>query len=177
MSETPIPQNNSNEVRKLLLDFYSSEIESHSNLIIGLAVILFTALEFFPKPQNGTYVWDLQSGIGIFIIWIISGSLWFFLMRHFTYGVLCKAAIEASFAGIIKIDSLSAAVAMRDYAFCSNVLFVFPSPLFLRGSGDVRLCRRAVSSKLAVSLGLALCYLGFGVVTTFLLLLLIGVRF
>jgi hypothetical protein len=62
MSETPISRKNSNEVdvRKLLLDFYSSEIESHSNLIIGLALVLLTTLAFFPKLQNGTDIYYAQ---------------------------------------------------------------------------------------------------------------------
>ena len=47
------------EVRKLLLDFYSSELQTHGSLIIGLSVVLFTILQFLPNMHN-----DVQIGIG-----------------------------------------------------------------------------------------------------------------
>jgi hypothetical protein len=61
MSETPMSQKSSNdvEVRKLLLDFYSSELQTHGSLIIGLSVVLFTILQFLPNMHN-----DVQIGIG-----------------------------------------------------------------------------------------------------------------
>ena len=84
------------EVRKLLLDFYSSELGTHSNLIIGLALVLFAILQIPKLLQNVTDICNPQTWIFIFTIWIISGSLWYFLMRHFSYGVLCKSTIETS---------------------------------------------------------------------------------
>jgi hypothetical protein len=164
MSEAPMPQKNSNEVevRKLLLDFYSSEIESHSNLIIGLAVVLFTTLEFFPKPQSGTEIYNTQSCIGVIIIWVISGSLWYFLMRHFSYGILCNSAISAS------LDSgtspFTAASKVRVHASKSKILLFFPSNYFITGKGYVKY------------VGWILCYFVFGSLTTSLLLLLIGFK-
>jgi hypothetical protein len=176
MSETPISQNSDRvEARKLLLDFYSTEIESHSNLIIGLALVLLAILEFFPKQHNGTYIFNVPTWMGVIIIWFISGSLWYFLMRHFAYGILCNATITISIKDY-QIEPLVVTRLARDYAHkYSKVLLVFPSSLFIRGDSDVTLFGRQVKSKWAMRLGSVVCYVGFGTVTMFLLLLLIGV--
>jgi len=152
------------EVRKLLLDFYSSELESHSNLIIGLALVLLAILQIPKLLQNVTDICNPQTWIFIFTIWIISGPLWYFLMRHFSYGILCKAAIEASLEGV-KINPLSVAVAVGDYAHKNSKVLGFQSKYFIAGHKDVN----------SWKIGYVLCYGLFGTVTTFLLLLLIGV--
>jgi hypothetical protein len=147
--------NNEVEVRKLLLDFYSSELQTHSSLIVGLAVILFAVLQFLPNMHNG-----VQIGVGLSVIWVISGSLWYFLMRHFSYGILCNSAISADIDGETK--PLVVASKVRDHAYKSDVLFI-PSKYFITGKGYVKY------------VGWILCYVIFGTVTTFLLSLLIWV--
>jgi hypothetical protein len=146
-----------------LLDFYSSEIESHSNLIIGLALVLFAILQI-PKlmPNVIEGLINAQTCTFVFIIWLISGSLWYFLMRHFAYGVLCKSVIEAPLARDIR--SISAAVWIKDYAYRSNILKFFSTRYFINGNN-----REWV--------GWIICYLGFGIATEIFLLLLIGEHF
>jgi hypothetical protein len=158
MSQTPTSQNVSNEIdtRKLLLDFYSSELQTHSSLIVGLAIILFAILQFLPNMHNG-----VQIGIGLSLVWVISGSLWYFLMRHFSYGILCKCTIEAPLTGII--TSKGVAETVRDFAHKEKVLSIFPSRWFIAGNTGV------------TWRGWVLCYVVFGTVTTFLLSLLIWV--
>lgn len=158
MSETPKSQDNNSEVevRKLLLDFYSSELQTHSSLIVGLAVILFAVLQFLPNMHNG-----VQIGIGVSLIWVISGSLWYFLMRHFSYGILCKCTIEAPLTGII--TTKGAVDTVRNFAHKEKILSIFPSRCFIAGNTGV------------TWVGWVLCYVVFGTVTTFLLSLLIWV--
>jgi hypothetical protein len=164
MNETPIPQNNSNEdVRKLLLDFYSSEIESHSNLIIGLALVLLAILQIPKLLPNVSDFCNPQTWVFMFTIWIISGSLWYFLMRHFSYGILCKSAIEAPLDG--ETNPSLVAGKLSAYAHKNSKVLGFPSKYFIAGHEDKNSGKR----------GYALCYFGFGTVTLILLLFLIGV--
>jgi hypothetical protein len=80
------------DYHKLLLDFYSTEITSHSRLIIGLAVILFALAEIaksFSRPVAFTQFWIL--GVGMFFV---SFAFWFLLMRQLVYGVLINRVLH-----------------------------------------------------------------------------------
>jgi hypothetical protein len=148
------------EVRKLLLDFYSSELGTHSNLIIGLALVLFAILQIPKLLQNVTDICNPQTWIFIFTIWIISGSLWYFLMRHFSYGILCNSVVSVVLDG--ETNPLLVAGKVRDHAYTSKVLG-FPSKYFITGKNDVKY------------LGWVICYGVFGTLTTIFLMLLIGI--
>ena len=78
-------------VRKLFLDFYSSEINTHGRLIIGFAVILFTLIEIKLRlyvPRS------LQSSIIFPCIWLVSFAIWYSLFRLLRYGMLANAVVH-----------------------------------------------------------------------------------
>ena len=76
------------QYRRMLLDLYSTEINTHSRLFIGLSVTLFTLLELLRLDL----VTLAETAIYIPIC-LVSASLWYLLFRHLTYGALANACI------------------------------------------------------------------------------------
>lgn len=82
--------------RKLLLDFYSSQLSTHARLIIGFAIILLTLLNVRVGLESLS---DMQLGIFYISISATSFCLWFLLWRHLMYGILASAATHAPLSG------------------------------------------------------------------------------
>ena len=167
-------------IRKLLLDFYSSELTTHSRLIIGFSALLFTILQVVPKPIMGQSLSDTSASVALamFGIWIVSGSLWFLLMRHISYGVLSNSTLHAEMP-IPTDGSFSlhdALIAVRNDALHRNILVIFPSGLFISVDRtiEIRFLRCRVRHPWAWILGAALCYFVFGILTTLFLAKLVG---
>ena len=150
------------EARKLLLDFYASELGTHSRLIVGFSIILFTFLQIMLKTENGLD----RSIFGVrFILYAgtfaISLALWYLFQRHFIYGVLADACIHTILsddqrASLIEIDR-----AIGQFALGQKIYLVLPCSWFMVG-GRWK--------------GLLICII-FALVTTFLLMWLVDNEF
>lgn len=83
------------QCRKLLLDFYSAEINSHGRLIIGFAVLMLTLTKI---RQNFLIHNHTLSSCQFFLIYsgifAVAFALWYSLFRLITYGTLANAVIE-----------------------------------------------------------------------------------
>jgi len=160
--------------RKLLLDFYSSELTTHSRLIIGFAVILLAILEI---TQNIRALGTLSLGqylIAFFGIFTAAFALWFLLMRHLTYGILTEAATHAhplrNQPGNY-LDRLKPGV--NQYAMGKRILGVIPPCLFYSIGEKIHWLQKRIGVKSARVLGLLLC--GFpAFIMTYLVMKLIG---
>jgi len=74
------------ECRRLLMNFYSSQLQAHSRLIIGFAVIFLTLLQLKPQNMSTWQFWVFYPSV-----FVVALALYFLLMRHLVYGVLANA--------------------------------------------------------------------------------------
>lgn len=70
-------------MRQILLDFYTAELSSHANTIIGLAIVLFSFLTMTPKSYSYSFV---QQPLPYILI-VIANWLFMFGMSY-TFGRL-----------------------------------------------------------------------------------------
>jgi hypothetical protein len=156
-------ENNVIEVRKLLLDFYASELTTHSRLIIGFSVMMFTILQIAQKLEENSPLTDNQVWISAFGIWLTAVALWYLIMRHLTYGALSGAVIDTPIAENKSYDDVKAEIVK--YALRYKILVFFPCYLFI----SIRPTRR----RMFLLFGLIICAI-LGTVTALLLSILIG---
>lgn len=149
MSQTQ-EENNKEKIelqcRKLLLDSYSSQLNTHSRLIIGFALILLSLLEVkrsLPTPISG-----MQFVIVYFGISLVAFGLWFLLMRHLTYGVLTSAATNAEPKGDCVNTYWRILEGVVQYTAKKKILVWIPTKLFFS---------TGMHAKLDRSKGLVLC--------------------
>ena len=101
---------NSDEIqcRKLLMDFYSSEINSHSRLIIGFAVLMLTLIQVrqnFMVYSLTTSCWQyLIVYSGIFLIAL---ALLYSLFRLFAYGAAANAIMYVEWTEQMTVGQLA----------------------------------------------------------------------
>ena len=81
------------QCRKLLLDFYSSRLQTHSRLIIGFAIILLTLFDIKLRLIS---ISPIQSQTIYSAIFLVALAFWFSLMRLFTYGLFANVVIRAN---------------------------------------------------------------------------------
>jgi len=81
------------EYHKLLLNFYSAELNSHSRMLIGFAVILFTLAEIAHSNLTRPVMFS-QYLILVFSMVFASFAFWFILMRQLVYGVLINRILH-----------------------------------------------------------------------------------
>lgn len=156
-------ENNIIEIRKLLLDFYASELTTHSRLIIGFSVIIFTILQIVQKLVENSPLTGSQFWISSFGIWLTAVTLWYLIMRHLTYGALSGAVIDSPIGENESYDNVKSAIV--NYALRYRILVVFPCYLFISIRPTLR--------RTFLLIGLIMCA-ALGLVTTFLLSTLIG---
>jgi len=83
------------QCRKLLLDFYSAEINSHGRLIIGFAVLMLTLTQIRQNflihnyPLSSCHFFLIYFGI-----FAVAFGLWYSFFRLIAYGTLANAVIE-----------------------------------------------------------------------------------
>jgi hypothetical protein len=78
------------QARKLLLDFYSSEITAHSRLIIGFAALLFTASDIYGLEPRSV----LQSTVFCIVVFFLAAALWYVFLRLIAYGIMANSIIH-----------------------------------------------------------------------------------
>jgi hypothetical protein len=139
------------DVRRLLLNFYSSELNSHARLIIGAAALFFTIvnviLDISSKVSALTAV---QNIIAFISLLSVSFILWFLVMRYLAYGVLSHAVTVAVLPAEVTYESARRAVI--DRAFKEKILRCIPSYFFI-SFGERR------SRMRGMGIGLVLCFL------------------
>jgi len=161
-----------NQCRKLLLDFYSSELSTHSRLIIGFTVILLTLLQI---------TWNLRESISLaqfrivyFGISLVAFALWYLLMRHFAYGILANAAIHAVPSENQEHSILRRMTdGVRRHALKKRILVVIPMCLFYSTGTEISWLQRVIGVAGARLLGLLLCTF-LAIFTTHLMMILVG---
>jgi len=149
------------QCRKLLLDFYSSELATHSRLIIGFTVILFTLasllLEVTQSSQQTISV--AQFRIIYLSISLVAFGLWFLLMRHFVYGILATQALYATpsedHSKKNRLKRMLCGVAQK--ALEKRILGIIPVCLFFSTGTRISRLQRAIGVAGARLLGLLLC--------------------
>jgi len=157
------------QIRKLLLDFYSSQLTTHSRLIIGFAALLFTVLTLFVDLKEPQLVQEIVTIVGIFTV---STGFWFLIMRHLTYGHLSSTALHAPLAPLTSLHDAS--IATRDHVLEKRILSVIPTALFCTVGREVKLIKWNVTSRKARLVGIILC-LVLGIATTLMLAILVGI--
>lgn len=80
------------QYRKLFLDFYSSQLNTHSRLIIGFSVMLLTLIEIIQQLNNTIFKVRCIAYSGVFFL---SLAIWYLLLRDLMYGVCVQSAISA----------------------------------------------------------------------------------
>jgi hypothetical protein len=85
---------NEMQCRKLLLDFYSSQINTHGRLIIGFSVVLFAIVEIRISPMVANNLSALQNRILYFGIFLAGFALSYLFFRYITYGTLADYTIQ-----------------------------------------------------------------------------------
>lgn len=76
------------QCRKLLLDFYSSQINTHGTLIIGFSVVLFAIVQIRISSAIANNISVLQDWILYFGIFLAGFALYYLFLRYITYGTL-----------------------------------------------------------------------------------------
>ena len=150
------------QIRKLLLDFYSSELTTHSRLIIGFSVLLFTILSLAPS----FYPSILQKGISLFSLWLVAGTFWYLIMRHISYGILSNATLHAVIPEKATLEQARNSVV--SHALNEKILGVFPSGCFISAGGNF-ISDNPNEGKYARYLGFIICFIIFGIATSVLL--------
>jgi len=126
------------EIRKLLLDFYSNELNTHSRLITGFSVILFTLFGVIQKINENEIYAQI---IACFPFFLVSFSLWYLFFRHFFYGILANACIMKEFTKEELIDTGTAERAVANLASKRKILHCVPFEWFRRKKKNgVTLC-------------------------------------
>jgi hypothetical protein len=82
------------QCRKLLLDFYSSQINTHGALIIGFSVVLFAIIQIRISPVIWNNVSILQDWILYFGIFLTGFALYYLFLRYITYGTMAHSTIR-----------------------------------------------------------------------------------
>lgn len=85
----------------LFQSFYSSELNAHSRLLIGFAVLLFTLTNIGWNPSSNSTLMQLQYGLLWLSMLLTSFAFWFILMRQLVYGVLSNRLMH-----IQKLESI-----------------------------------------------------------------------
>jgi len=80
--------------KQLLINFYNTEITSHSRLIIGFAVIVF-ALSDIALSQAIQPFTNVQYWIWFGAVFSISLAFWYVLMRQLVYGILVNRLLHS----------------------------------------------------------------------------------
>lgn len=160
---------NAIQFRKLLLDFYSSELTTHGSLIIGFAAILFTILQIIQKLKDDPLkiVSTEQIGICITGLLLTATALWFLLMRHLAYGILSSAVIETELDE--QMNLRGALVSVRNRALKNKIFSVIPSSFFISSGDVVTESQRMLGLKGVSIAGILVCFIP-GAVTTYLFL-------
>jgi len=163
------------QCRKLLLDFYSSELSTHSRLIVGFTVILLTILQITQKLQEHQQTITYgQFWIGSFGIFMTAWVLYYLLMRHIAYGILSNAVIAAHPVENQEMSLLERiATAARNQALGNKILFLVPSCLFIPSGERISELQILFGLKAVRAVGISLCA-GFAIPTTTLLMKLVG---
>ena len=168
---------NEHRIRKLLLDFYSSELNSHSRLIIGLSVIDFTLLQVIytlTNPQVYSPITWWQYCFVFFSLGFVSAALWYLIMRYCVYGILCNSVLTVDIGQNIALSD--ALIKVRDIVLTKNKVFdIIPSCLFVPCGSKTRITRlqKIVSPRGTLILGVILSVV-LGVATTILFSVLLG---
>jgi hypothetical protein len=84
----------------LLLNFYSSELNSHSRLIIGNVALLFTLAQII--QSFGSNITSLQYWIFCLGLFTLSSTFWYLLMRLLLYGILSNRVLHVKDLGDFK---------------------------------------------------------------------------
>jgi hypothetical protein len=79
--------------RKLLLDFYSSQTNTHGSLIIGFSVVLFAIVEIRISPMVAVYLSAFQNRILYFGMFLAGLVFYYLLFRYISYGTLANYTI------------------------------------------------------------------------------------
>jgi hypothetical protein len=153
------------QIRKLMLDFYSSELTTHSRLIIGFSVLLFTVLNVIPNQKVHL---DLQAGTYFFSLWLVAGALWYLFMRHISYGILSNATLHAPIESK-NLTLKNAIQSVTNYTLHKSGSFPIRLFMVIESTRD-----KPFHVRHGQLLGLLICFAGFGTVTTILLGLLKG---
>ena len=136
MSVMSQQEGNSVNLRKLFLDFYSSEINTHGRLIIGFAVILFTIIEIKLKfLELGISLLSPQSVIVYFCIGVVSFAIWYSLFRLLIYGMMANAVVHMNLPQTKRgeLVSMFASEAKKwVLTYNKKVLVFFPTSWFLQ---------------------------------------------
>jgi hypothetical protein len=162
-------ENENLDVRKLLLNFYSSELNAHARLIIGASVLLFTVVSITLDLKNNSDFGALQSAIAIVSFGFISSALWYLLMRNLAYGILASTSQHAV---IRNMSYEEARDEVRDAALPHRIFLLIPSRAYI-SVGRARSENTSWYWRHGMFLGSILC-LGLGLATTYLLCLFIG---
>jgi hypothetical protein len=126
---------NDNDVvssRKLLMDFTSSEINTHGRMIVGFAVIILTLMQI---KENLTSISSWQNLIIYFGIFATIFALWYLLMRQLAYGGLASGYIYGQLAPNSKesiLMQLQSAAMHYIAEYRSRILIVFPTLWFIK---------------------------------------------
>ena len=116
------------QCRHLLMNFYSSELRTHSRLITGFSVILLTLVQIILSLDRVIFSARLIIYGGVFLV---SFAIWFSLMRHLLYGILVHSITVVTLKD--KSGNLLAklAYATGENAVKKKILAVIPTSWFL----------------------------------------------
>jgi hypothetical protein len=146
-SNNPSPEkgstaNNEIECRKLFLDFYSSQLNTHGSLIIGFSVVVFTLIGIWQAIRD--ILW-WQNLLLCFSVFVASFSLWYLLFRHLAYGTLTGAVMFTEWKPDFDQDQCKNlpgqfANEMMKYVkkWNSRILLIVPTEFFISGTGKMR---------------------------------------
>ena len=141
------------ERRKLLMDFYSSELSTHSRLIVGFSVILLTLVEIILDLDKSIFGVRYIAYPGVFLL---SFALWYLFMRHLLYGVLAHSILVATLEEENRNLLATVAQATGRDALTKKMLFVFPTSLYLSYDDGKRNTRKENVAGFALCIALAL---------------------
>jgi len=126
---------NSDEIqcRKLLLDFYSSEINSHSRLIIGFAVLMLTLIQvrqnFMAYSLTTSCLQYLIVYSGIFLTAL---ALLYSLFRLFAYGASANAIVCIEWKNQMTVAQLASEVSNLVERERKKIFVIIHPKYFLR---------------------------------------------
>lgn len=159
------------QARKLLLDFYSSELTTHGRLIVGFAVILFSLLEIIlqlEKPISGVRFWMAFFGLSL-----AAFALWFLLMRHFVYGVLANAVIHAPLDNSTEKSFEELKKGVVRFGIAKRILRIIPMSLFCTTGQRITKLQKIFGVTGARMIGVLLCA-SLALITAYFVTILVG---
>ena len=129
------------QIRKTLLDFYSSQLGGHSRIIIGFSAILFSLITVRNNLNSSSS--SLNFSATYFSLFIASFFFCFLLMRYLMYGVLANSATHAT----IQINDDSSNFAknrgiIRNHAIKSGMPLKIPLTWFLSIGKTPKIARK-----------------------------------